>query len=235
MTSSLPNSEDDKSDSGRYQSIGRLYNLDGTPPVGDKEHTCLVRVTPYDAFTADELWSWLENDSGLEKCLLATEHSSKNVLHYHIVASTHELNPRAIFEQMVSSFWPPGTRSRGFGNKQWNFVVAESPDLGMSYAIKHGEYVFYGYTQEYIDRCKEDSFVKPERKGFNQDFDKLRKDFKESQMTLEEFMTQFVILKSGYGQMVNLTHAYQYALSAVIDRNPDEAADYVRSYVRKLS
>lgn len=214
MDESLPNR-----DSGDSDGV--------VPPV-----TCLVRLTPYEAFTYEQLHKFVSDY--FPKWIIARETTSKGVFHYHVVVETDDDDPKHLFQTQIHIWWP--VRPRGFGNKQWNFQFADDEHLGVTYALKYKDYTFGGYDAEYIKSREEESFTKSTRSSFQDDFQLLRNKFQEDEsMTLKSFIVEFVQLKAKHGQMVNLSQAHQYGLSELVRRDPLQAEGLVAGFMTKLN
>jgi len=223
----LPNSDSEHSDSeGDEASQGTLTHY-------------VARLTSYDKFTFDELKEALEEEHQLTQYLLAREIVPKE--HFHIVLSTDSTvtlqDVKDIFRAFLVPFWQgdDGRLPRGFGNKQ--FCVKESYDLdaAVSYALKdRNEYHFVGFTQSYIKERLDASFQKKKPSNFKSELFELNSQFKDSNMTIENYMTCYVRLKAKYGQQVRLQDAYGYALSVSVDRDPEIAGELVNNFLDRL-
>jgi len=201
-------------------------------------NTYLVRITAYDKFTFEELKTFIDNEFQIARYIIGEELLPKR--HYHLVLTTDVsfsmVNMRDLIKAFLIPLWKTvgHTLPRGFGNKQYNCEEADSEEGGVTYALKEkGNMCYVGYTPEYIAKCIEQSFTKKDTKSFSKELQLLRDEFQSSNMDIKEFMTNFVILKSKYDQMVNMQHAYQTALSQLIQRNPEQAEDYVINYLYK--
>lgn len=203
--------------------------------------TYLVRLTPIDdAFTLEDVKAFLNNDQFTSsehigtypyKWLCGVEHKPK--LHYHVVIETLVENPKEIFRQQVYRWFP--VRSRGFGSKHWNFQVSYNPEHGLIYAMKHGEYYFHGYDEQYLVELSKLSFTK-DPKSFKSELDLLNKNFQEDpSLDIADYMNIYTSLKSKYQQQVNMQQAYQYALSALFRREPDQISGEVNNYLQRIS
>lgn len=204
--------------------------------------TFLLRITPPEDYP--DSFGFLQRTMaeyvGEAPFLIAEETSVKGVLHYHIVckciADTLEGFKDWVRDSIMAVLYPP-PRLRGFGIKQWHCTAADNADRAIAYALKCAKvtkrFWYSGYKDEYIEKMKSESFVKSDRPSFSIDFLALKKRFEESNMTIEEFMEHFIMLKAKHQQMVNLTHAYQYALSSLIARDPLQSKGLVRSYMNK--
>lgn len=206
--------------------------------------TFLLRITPPEDYP--DTFGFLQRtmleyvgDSTIP-FLIAEEISVKGVLHYHIVckpgADSLEDFKDWARESIMAVLYPP-PRARGFGIKQWHCTEADNVDRAIAYALKCAKvtkrFWYSGYKDEYIEKMKSESFTKSDRPSFSIDFLALKKRFEESNMTIEEFMEHFIMLKAKHQQMVNLTHAYQYALSSLIARDPSQSQGLVRSFMNK--
>jgi len=198
----------------------------------------VVRITPYGKFTYDELVTRIHSEPQITRYVIAKETVPQD--HYHLVLSTDDTlevqDVKDIISAFIRPFWEvDGKLPRGYGNKQYNLQVAEDIDKSISYAIKDTiTYTFEGYTPEYIAQRKEESFKKKSTTNFKVEFQLLKEEFHNSQMDTRSFMTKFCLLKSKYDQLVNLSHAYQYSLSVLFRRDPNEAERFVENYLYKL-
>jgi len=216
----LPNNGNEKEESGP------TFILRITPPEDNDYFSFIIeKFKHYDGFDY----------------LITEEISKEGVLHYHIVCKCSD--PFETFQNWARKeivyILYPAPRPKGFGIKQWHCTVSDNPHNAVVYALKEVKitrrFYYSGYTEEYIEECMNDSFTKSNRSAFTNDFTELKKKFQESSMTIEEFMDQFIILKGKHDQMVNLSHAYQYALSALVKRDPSAATKLVRSFLNKNS
>lgn len=221
-TSSLPNNDDDHSDSGSEIS------------VLDTADTYVIRVTPddIDKFDYDNFKKLIRDY--WPTFLIARETSPR--VHFHIVLQSYfsSFNTREMFKSnIIYQIWK-APRPRGFGNKQWNFQEAEDPQKALSYAVKDHEYEYEGYDPDDISYAEQESFSKNKPSDFKQEFQQLNKDFQEDDtITQNEYMVRFISSKSKYGQMVNVSHAYQYSVSAMIRRDPSYAESVVDEFFSK--
>lgn len=195
----------------------------------------ILRITP----PTNDIWfdrsrAFLEQH--FFEYVVAEELSKDNVYHLHAVIKSDrpvcELR-KLIRDQLVYVMYP-APRPHGFGS-QYNFQKSTDPDKAVTYAVKQKKYYYNGYTEEYIQSMADQSFDPSTRSGFAKDFALLKKNFHESHMTIEQFMDHFNQLKSKHDQMINLTHAYQYALAALVKRDPTQSLKLVQSYLKKNS
>jgi len=221
-TSSLPNNDDDQSDSGSEIS------------ERDKPDTYVIRVTPddIDKFDYDTFKKMIRDY--WPTFLIAKEVSPRH--HFHIVIQSYfsPFNTREMFKSnVIYQLWP-SPRPRGFGNKQWNFQEATDPQKAISYAVKDHEYEYEGYDPDDILYAEQESFSKNKPSDFKQEFVSLNKEFQESDMTQKEYVTRFITSKAKFGQMVNVSHAYQYSVSAMIRRDPSFAESVTDTFFSKF-
>jgi len=197
----------------------------------------VARVTAYEKFTFDQLKAFLETEFRLLKYVVAQELVPQ--VHYHIVLTTDESFTIQDAKDTLRAFLYPlwcveGKLPRGWGNKQYNCQASTNVDQAISYALKDKkEYHYVGWPTEYIEQKIAASFTKKDTKSFNTELQELRNVFQTTDMDINNFMVKFVQLKSRYNQMVNLSHAYQYALSQLIQRNPEEAESFVINFLYK--
>jgi len=149
-TTPLPNQESDFSDSGTDYGLTTTY---------------VIRMTPHDKFTMDQLKEYIHKEPSFCKYVLAQETVPRP--HYHLVVTTDvsfEIEDvRGTIKAFLIPFWVKDDLKlpRGFGNKQYNLQVAEDVDLAISYALKESNlYVYEGYSADYIQQRKEASFQK---------------------------------------------------------------------------
>lgn len=214
----------------------------------DDVNVYVIRLTPQGKYTLEELKSQLldpvfENDLWV----LAVEKVPKE--HYHIVIETDlDLEDlRSNIRSFLFTYWPEGQRPRGWGNAQYN--VQEAHELtpedveiygtrsrkAAAYALKdRGDYLYNLYELEWIQECIELSFSKKSVKTFKTEYQDLCDLFASSHMDVREFMVKYIQLKSKYGQLINVSHAYGYALSNLIRRDPNEADEVVESFLYKI-
>lgn len=223
---SLPIQDDDISDHGS--------------PDYDNLDYYIIRITPYDKFTYDDLKTFLADEEQFCEYVVAQEKLPQ--IHYHIVVSVDKSTKYEDLKGLVS-FWIRGYWSdpvtgkvpRGYGNKQFNVQKCEDKDASVSYTLKDkNEYHFEGFSQQYIQERIEASFQKKKPSNFKQEYLQLTQDFQNSDMDELQFMTKYIILKADYGQQVRLSDAYGYALSNLIKREPHRAEVFVENYLYKL-
>lgn len=197
--------------------------------------TFCLRLTPDTPpnFTMDQLVE--HTDKIFPMYVVAEEHSKKGVLHYHVVVETSQDIElvRTKFKLFVDEVWPKSNRKRGFGNKQYHLTKADNPHRAVVYATKQKGYIYKGYSTEYIELAEKESFEPPTRAAFSTDFELLKDRFLTTHMTQEEFIVEFVKLKAKHDQMVNMAHAYQYSLSVLIKRQPEQAYYITEEYLRR--
>jgi len=199
----------------------------------------VVRITAYDKFTYEELKQRIDEEPYIFRYVISQEVTPQ--VHYHLVLTTDESfdiqQMKDLIRAFITPLWhDPDTHKlpRGFGNKQYNCQIALDLDQAISYCLKERkEYNYIGYTEDYINQRIEASFKKHDTKTFNLELQELQKKFQESDMDMPEYMTAFIRLKSRYNQMVNMQHAYQYALSQLLQRNPEQADSFVINYLYK--
>jgi len=227
-TTPLPNNESDNSDDGSVYS-------EGLNPTNDY----VVRITPHGKFTLDQLHQFLEEEQFICRYVVGQELVPQE--HFHVVLSTDisipEIEVRDMIKAFIVPFWqlPTGKCPKGFGNKQYNLQLATDWDKAVSYALKEATHSFFaGVDQSEIDRLREASYPKKSIKNFKTEYQELCSKFKESNMDIRDFMIEFTQLKSRYGQMVVIAHAYNYAISNLIARDPSAAEDLVENYLYKV-
>lgn len=226
--------------SNKSESI--FINMDNESlPNSDSEEedvvaeTFCLRLTPDNPpnFTMDQLTAHV--DKVFPMYVVAEEISKKGVLHYHVVVETSlDIETvRARFKLFVDEVWPKSARKRGFGNKQYHLTKADHPHRAVVYATKQKGYIYKGYSTEYIELAEKESFEPPTRAAFSTDFELLKDRFLTTTMDQEAFIECFITLKAKHDQMVNMSHAYQYSLSVLIKRDPEEARYITQDYLKR--
>lgn len=214
----------------------------GSSPVEDPDHDdydqqYLIRLTPYEKYTMDEVIVLLKDIS--DRWIVTEEFESAQ--HFHVVICcdyTMTTMRRVIREFLRPYFADPKTDKfvRGFGNTQYNAQECEDIDLAISYCLKtykknpELKYEYVGFTEEYINARKEASFEKKSKDTFKAEFYKLREEFS----TINDYMIKYVKLCSKYERMVNMHHAYQYAMSAAVSKDESVADQLVGDYLNKI-
>lgn len=191
----------------------------------------MLRLTPDGRYSKTHIEAFL--GSLTENWVCAKENSKKAKEHYHctIYDSFEEDFVRTKIREFLGVYFtePP---KRGDANKQYNLTIADSVEKGINYTVKELEITYgKGMNPEYMDKRIKASFLKFDRASFQLKIEKLKKDFKESYMSIGEFMEKFCILKSDYRQPINLTYVYQLAISCEINRDNKCAEKYVRNFL----
>lgn len=143
-TTSLPTQDCDQSDSGILS-------------------TYVIRITPCEKFSFQQVVEYIKDEPAFFKYVISKETVPRE--HFHLVIQTDvevdETDVREHIRSFIIPFWSQdGKLPRGFGNKQYNLQVSDDVDRAISYAVKLGEYVFEGYTPEYIKERYDSSFDK---------------------------------------------------------------------------
>lgn len=219
-TSPLPTQGRDRSDSGLSSIVSGL----------ERPYVYVLRLTPCGKYTKEDVTVWL-NGAVFDAWVLGKETKPKE--HYHVVVSTYHDDLKPLVRKFLFRYWPEEERIRGWGNKQYNCTFSLDEQQAVTYAIKDGEYEHHGYDPDWIKECYEKSFQKNSPSTFNVEFQKLKDAFHESAMTLPEFMTQMINLKAKYDQMINVSHIYGYALSALCKRDPFMTSNVVCNFLNK--
>lgn len=226
MSTSLPNQDSGQSDSGSE-----------TQTESSLVTSYVVRITPHDKFTQEELKEFLQMEPLLCRYVVGVESTPR--VHYHLVCTVDievEIQQvRDIIRAFVCPFWYDDRMKlpKGFGNKQYNLQVCEDVDKAISYAIKEREYWFEGYDQDYIDLRLSESFDKKSPKNFKVEYQLLCDEFQITPtLSIRDFMVRFIGLKAKYGQQVKLNDAQGYAYSALVRRDPDQALLLVDKFLR---
>lgn len=204
-------------------------DMDNSSEISEKD-TYVLRLTPLEKYSRQEAIGWL--NAKFQKWFISTEGTPQ--LHFHVVFETEDLEEdvRKIVKDFVYNYWP-APRPRGFGNKQYNLQLSETPDLAIRYAAKHRDYEYYGYSDDYITEQVNLSFLKS-KEDFQSDLIKLKLEFHNTPMTSREFMIRLNWLSSKYGRNVNIATVYQTALSVLIAREPEQSAVAVDNFLDRL-
>lgn len=217
-TTPLPNQDDGDSDNG----LTSHY---------------VVRITPHEKFSFDQLHEFIQAEPQICRYVIGKEQVPQE--HYHLVLTTDisvEIQDvRDIVRAFIVPYWEQdGKCPKGFGNKQYNLQLSTNVDKAISYVLKEMiEYRYEGWSDEYIELRKAESFTKKKPTEFKSEYRELCTRFQESDMDIRDFMIAFVQLKAKYGQQVVMSHAYGYALSNLIQRDPSSADDLVENYLYK--
>jgi len=226
-TTPSPNNDYENSDNGSEHSSDML------------DYYC-IRITSHGKFTIEELLEWIKDESTFYEYVVGRENDTNNE-HYHIVVSIDpsngdEADVRGIIRWFLQQYWtlPNGKLPKGFGNKQYNCQQSHDKDRAISYAVKLGEFWYEGFSEEYINQRKAESFEKKKPSTFKLEYMTLCQQFQESDMDLREFMIKFCLLKSKYAQQVRMHDAYNFAISNLFLRDPGTATDYVENFLYKV-
>lgn len=215
-TSSLPSQEYEVSDSGSELA------------------SYVIRITPCEKFSFQQVVEFIKSEPQIFTYVVGRETVPRE--HFHLVVQTDEAitleDVRGIVRAFLYPFWQSEDFKlpRGFGNKQYNLQIATELDRAVSYAVKLGEYVFEGFSEEYINERRAESFEKKKPCNFKAEYQELSQKFQESDMDVREFMIGFCNLKARYDQQINMSHAYGYALSNQIRRDGN-AEEVVENYL----
>lgn len=195
----------------------------------------MLRLTPQGKYDRTELESWL--GSITDNWVCAKENSKKLVEHFHctIYDDLEEDQLREKIRIFLKKHFTDAPK-RGDANKQYNLTVATSVEKALNYTVKELQ-ITYGPGMDplYMDKRIKASFLKFDKGEFSNKLEDLKKNFKESKMTLGDFMISFIQLKALYRQPINIGYAYQLALSCEVNRNPDVAEQYVSDYLNLKS
>lgn len=195
----------------------------------------MLRLSPLERYTSKEVLVWLKTFT--EAWTLGTEKSTKEKLHFHITiySSLEESELRKKINDFLNIQFPE-PQKRGDANKRYNLTLASSVEKAVSYSIKDGDFL-YGddINPEFILECKKASFQKFDKVTMAQQIEDLKSVYKTTDMTMGEFMIQFVQLKAMYRQPINLNYIYQLALSCRVNKEPQYAEQLVSDYLIKVS
>lgn len=225
-TTPLPNRDGDLSDSDSL-STGSL-NLD---------YYC-VRVTSHDKFSFDELKAFIADEPQIARYVIGRETVPQE--HFHLVlgvdVSVQIQDVKDIIRAFLVPLWQEdsGKLPKGFGNKQYNCQLSEDKDKAVSYALKLKEYVYEGFSDDYIQLRVSASFEKKNPSNFKSEFSDLEKRFMESDMDVMQFMKEYGRLKSKYGQQLTLTNAMAVANSVATRRDPSYWDELVENFLYKV-
>lgn len=218
MTTSPPNGDVDPEVDGQSVSTSGLNG-----------NCYVVRLTPMEKYSLEDLKKFLtEMDN--HSWILAVE--TKPKLHYHcVIENDDDMDDfKARIRSFLFTYWE--VRPRGWGNAQYNCQVCNDKRRAISYALKDKEEYYYeGYDQAYIDWCIQESFPRNSPSTFRVEYRELCERFQASDMEIGEFMVQFIILKSKYGQQVRVVDAYSYAISNAVKRDPSYASSLVQDFL----
>lgn len=226
-TTPLPNGECDPSDSDS------ISLSEGSPDY------YVLRITSHGKFDFDILFKEFQDNPEFCQYVIGRETDTGNE-HFHAVigvdSSVDEQRVRDHIKGFLHPFWvtATGKMPKGFGNKQYNLQACEDLDKAVSYAVKLDEYRYEGFEEAYILARKGESFTKKKPSTFKLEYQQLLDKFAETNMDIDDFMIEFVLLKSKYFQMVSVADAYKYALSAMVRKDSSIAADLVKDYLRKI-
>lgn len=220
-------------------------NLDGDSEVSDRDENSsaypddppcyVVRLTPLEKYKIEDVIKYLKEMDCIS-WIISEETKPKQ--HFHVVIE-HEDTLKDLklrIRTFLDTYWPPGERGRGFGNKQYNCQECKDKDLAIAYLLKDkGTYFFEGYSQEYIDHCIGMSYPKQSVSGFKQDYKELCDRYSlDSDMNIRDFIREYVLLKAKHGQQVRRQDAVAYALSAELRRNPSFSDELAGSWSETL-
>lgn len=226
-TTSLPTGDGDSSDSGSGS---------GSGSDGGKLNHYLIRVTPCEKFSFEDFHTYIKEESDIFQYVLSKERTPNE--HFHLTCST-ELNlddTKGLIRWFLTPYWagPDGKIRRGFGNKQYNCQVARDLDKAVNYTVKDKELIVYeGFSDEYIEVRKAESFKKNKPSNFKVEYRQLCDDFQNSDDDVRTFMIKYINLKSKYDQQVSLSNAYGYAVSNIVKRD-NNAEEFVDNYLNRL-
>lgn len=203
----------------------------------DYDHEYAIRLVPMEKYTMQEVIVMLEEVS--DRWVVSEE--IKPHVHYHIViCCDYSMSTmRTYIREFLRPFFADATTnkfSRGFGNAQYNSQEVKDLDAAVSYVLKQHrdnpdfKFKYVGFTDEYIENRKQASYLKKPKDEFKVEFYKLREDF----VDIKDYMTKYVQLCSKYERMCNVSHAYSYAISAAVAKDPSFAAQIVDSFLRRI-
>lgn len=201
---------------------------------GDVVVSYVVRITSYGKFSYEELQKYIQDEFQITKYVIGRETVPQE--HFHLVLTVDMSITLQDIKDIVRAFIVPlwqenGKLPKGFGNKQYNAQLADDLDKSVSYAVKLADYCYDGWSDDYIEARKKASFEKKKPSNFKAEYVSLCQEFQDTNMSIKEFMTHFITLKARYGQQVNMTHAYQYALSNLFLREPNQVSEYVDNFL----
>lgn len=223
----LPNQELERSDSDQSSVISDM----------DTDYIYVVRLTPLDRFTEEDVTLWLQQQTRISAWVLSIEEKPKK--HFHLVITISYLDDdcsdiKPLIREFLFQYWPAADRTRGWGNKQYNCQLSTDIKKAVSYAIKEKVYTFDGFDPDFIKDCEDSSFTKNSPKTFAVEFQELKQQFMTTDMEPRVFMIKFIQLKAKYSQMVNPHHAYQYMLSMQVQKDPSYAEEITENYLYKV-
>jgi len=192
----------------------------------------MLRLTPMGAYNEADIKAFINP----YPWICAKEQSKQDVEHYHVVVFCSESEDwfRDQVRAFLVKFFPQKAKC-GDSNKRYNLQTAATIKKAIEYTIKDGELTYSDHINpEYIKAAYTRSFKKFDKKTFATELNKLKEDFKTKTMGLDQFMVKFIQLKAAYTQPINMTYAYQLAMSVYINKYPDNAEQEVSNYLDRL-
>lgn len=115
------------------------------------------------------------------------------------------------------------------GNKTYSLSEVTSDNF-VSYVLKDGDYLFNGYTQEYIDTQFKKSYKKFTKNDFAEQLHMLEDKYLTTEQNtpfnqkptyqIEDFVSDFIALKVSYKQIICYTYITKYARMLYYKKNP---------------
>jgi len=144
--------------------------------------------------------------------------------HYHIYVESdlkHD-EVKQLQRNFIYSYYP--VRPRGFGTKQHSCLISENPLNAIIYTLKQRGQIFYsGFTEEFIDACRKQSFEKKEN-DFEAELRVMTEEFlKNKNIEPMGFTADIAILYSRYDKNVCWKNINNYVNSKMIKRDPSMA------------
>jgi len=191
----------------------------------------LLRLAPLGAYERSDIEAFLNTFT--QNWIVAKEDSKKKKEHYHITIEEDMLEDdlRQKVRDFLKPFFPEQAK-RGDANKQYNLQTAECEERAYNYTVKEMD-ITYGsnINPKYVELAIKESFQKYESKVFAEKFNAIKEEYKNTELSMGEFMEKFVQLKAIYRQPINMNYIHQVALSCRVNKEPKYAEYLVRSFL----
>lgn len=191
------------------------YVLRFTPFAQDDEQ-CLVPI-----YYMENIVNEFLNHNDIELYIITQETTPK--IHYHIYLESKLKHDelKKLTQTFLYSYYP--VRTRGFGTKQYSCLISENPLNAIIYALKQrGKYVSSGFTEEFIDECRKQSFEKPSS-DFEAELRELSDKFLNSTQDPYLYGAAIATVYSNYDKRVHWRDIQGYVNSKIIKRDPSQA------------
>lgn len=232
----LPNNDSDPSDSGSVNPLDEL--MSGIDE--DEVVNYVIRLTTCQKYAFEDVIEFFKKEFVVTRFVAGLEEDHTDNEHVHLVVtvdkSLSELDIRDLVRNFLQRYFInplTGKFVQGFGNKHYNLKLCRDLPKAISYACKQKKYHNECFDVTFVEDCVARSFTKNKPSDFKNKYRELCTTFQDSDMSIREFMTRFVLLKSEFGQQVQLNVAYGYALSNEIKRDNTAAGEYVDAFLEK--